>query len=482
MATPVISKGFVDSIVKFRRNIHSRPETGFKEADTSAAILAELKTLGIPDSDIRVMAGTGIVADIRGTAAPIGSAAGSAGAAPAEGAPDGAVVIALRADMDALPMTEDTGDLPWASSRPGAAHMCGHDGHMANLLGVARLVAARRDRLPSDRVLRMLWQPAEEGPGGAAPMVAEGAMTGVAEVYGFHNWPTFPLGNAQIVAGPAMAHVTDFDVTVNGRGGHASAPHVLADPVLAASHCVVALQSIVSRCVPASDAAVVSVSTIHGGEVRNVIPSTVTFSGTIRTLSERASSIIAEKLPALVNATAAAHGCSAEVSLEPLYPVLHNDPAAAEHCVRVAKATLGPDRAPSWGLPLMGGEDFGYFSAEAPGCYVFFGTAEQDRENHMLHSSHFDFNDRALPRTITFFTRLLEDRWGLAGSAASDGGGSAASAVSGSAGPLYSEEELPSFAGKGGVPPADWAPPAPSSTRTDRTEAVGSDAVAMGHA
>lgn len=349
----------------------------FVEHDTHKAVLAEMKALGIPDHDIRVLAGTGIIADIRGTAAPIAAASDGAAAPVAGAGADGDVVIAVRSDIDALPMTEDTGDLPWKSTRPGAAHMCGHDGHMANLMGLARLVAARRDRLPSNRVLRLVWQPAEEGPGGAKPMVEAGAMRGVCEVYGFHNWPTFPLGNVHVVAGAAMAHVTDFDVTVRGRGGHASTPHVLADPVVAAAHCVVALQTVVSRSVHSADSAVVSVSTIHGGEARNVIPSAVTFSGTIRDLSPTAGAVIYERFPAVVKATAMAHGCEADVSLESLYPVLRNDAGAAENCRRVGARVLGADRVASWGLPLMGGEDFGFFSDEVPGCYVFFGTAEK---------------------------------------------------------------------------------------------------------
>jgi amidohydrolase len=406
---------------------------------------------------------------------------------------------------------------------------------MANLLGLARLVCNRRARVPSNRVLRLLWQPAEEGPGGAKPMVEEGAMEGVDEVYGFHNWPTFPLGSVHVAAGPVMAHVTDFDITVRGRGGHASTPHVLADPVVAASHCVVAAQTVVSRSVYAGDAAVISFSTIHGGETRNVIPSDVTMSGTIRDLSPDASAVIYERFPAVIKATAEAHGCAADVEVRSVYPILRNHDGPASHCGRVGRAVLGETRVSSWGLPLMGGEDFGYFSeAAGAGCYVFFGTAEEGerrgvlstsrntapaasaavlalplwllrcmlaspcadgiasasflllprhvvaagRENHMLHSSHYDFNDKVLPRTITFFLRLLEDRWGLSPSASASASASASSAAS----QLYTDAELPGFADAEGVPSAEFRTAPPKTDATPYTPDVSADASAMGRA
>lgn len=257
-------------------------------------IREELTKLGFAETEFRVYAGTGMTVDLCGTG------------------PEAAVrrVIALRADMDALPMTELTG-LPHASRHPGAAHECGHDGHMATLLAVVRLVASRRDRLPCNHVLRMLWQPAEEGPGGAEPMVREGCMAGVDEVYGYHNWPAFPFGNCHIVAGPAMAHVSDVDIVVRGRGGHASQPHLTADPVVAAAHAIVAAQTVVSRSVHALQPAVVSLCTIHGGEVRNVIPDQVRISGTIRDLDEGVAATIAERLPVIVSHSVEAHGCTA---------------------------------------------------------------------------------------------------------------------------------------------------------------------------
>ena len=247
------------TLASLRREIHANPEPGFEEKNTQALLRKMLTTLvGIPDAKITASAGTGLVADIEGEG---------------EGEASGAVAtIALRADMDALRMTEGNNGLPYRSKKEGVAHLCGHDGHMASLIGGAALICARARALPRGCRVRLLFQPAEEGPGGAELMVREHCLDGVDEVYGYHNWPSWPLANLIVAPGPVMAHPSEFTIVITGRGGHGSQPQFAVDPVLVAAHVVVALQSVVSRSVPSAEQAVLSVCTIHGGEATNVIP------------------------------------------------------------------------------------------------------------------------------------------------------------------------------------------------------------------
>ena len=242
LAQPLLSPEALDSLycacTSLRRWIHANPEPGFEEKKTNALLRSMLTTLAdIPESAFSDCAGTGLVVDMMGEGDPVGEA--------------GAKVrtIALRADMDALRMTEGNNGLPYRSANEGVAHLCGHDGHMASLVGAAALLRRRLSRVPRDCKVRLLFQPAEEGPGGAAPMVKEGCMNGVDEVYGYHNWPSWPLGHLKVTPGPIMAHPSSFEIVITGKGGHGSQPHVAVDPVLTAAHIVVALQSVVARAV-----------------------------------------------------------------------------------------------------------------------------------------------------------------------------------------------------------------------------------------
>lgn len=228
---------FFSILTSIRRDIHAHPEPGFEEVRTHATLRTMLTRLAhVPEQRIRTCAKTGLVVDITGTGKPVGAA-------------QAVKVLAIRADMDALRMTEKNVNLPYRSTHEGVAHLCGHDGHMASLVGLAVLIQRKAAQIPSDVTVRLLFQPAEEGPGGAQPMIADGCMKSVDEVYGYHNWPSVPLGHMWITEGPIMGHPAEFKIKIKGKGGHGSQPQVAIDPVFVAAHVVVALQSVVSRSV-----------------------------------------------------------------------------------------------------------------------------------------------------------------------------------------------------------------------------------------
>jgi len=374
-----------DDLIALRHDIHRWPEPGFEEVRTQAALRAALTAAGLAPRDC---AGTGLIVDI-------GSGSGPA--------------IALRADIDGLRMTEANPDLPYRSERDGFAHMCGHDGHAATLVGAGRLLAGVADRLPGR--IRLLFQPAEEGPGGAPVMIEQGCLEGIDEVYGMHNWPTIPLGGLRTIAGPCMAAVSEFAIEIRGKGVHASQPQDGRDPVLAAAHVVTALQSIVSRSIHYQDRAVVSVTTIHGGEAFNVIPDTVTLGGTIRALSEESNQLIETRIAEISAGTAAAMGCTAEVRIKRMYPVLINAPGPTALVESVARAHLGDVSTEM--LPMLGAEDFAYYLQHRPGCFFFLGGGEAGRSNAVCHATSYDYNDNLIDIGVRFWLRLVEARMGV---------------------------------------------------------------------
>ena len=413
--SPETLDALFSSMASVRREIHANPEPGFEEYKTQALLKKLLiEFAGIPESAIRACATTGLVADIKGTG-------------PASPTPGPVKVVALRADMDALRMTEGKNGLPYRSGNEGVAHLCGHDGHMASLIGAATLLQRRAARLPSNCSVRLLFQPAEEGPGGAQPMIDEGCLEGVDEVYGYHNWPTFDYGRMAVCPGPIMAHPTSFKIVITGKGGHGSQPHMAVDPVLTAAHVIVALQSVVSRNVHSREQAVLSVTMVHGGEVSNVIPDTVTLEGTIRDLNAEVYELVVARTRAIVAGTCAAYGASATCSFDSLYPVLVNHTESAELVASLGRKLLGgTDKVTGEGLPIMGGEDFAYFLQHRPGCFFFLGAKEPElrgwsqtgaagqRSNCMCHNTAFDFNDNIAPLAAVFFVRLVEERTGAA--------------------------------------------------------------------
>jgi amidohydrolase len=417
-----------DELLALRHDLHRHPEPGFEETRTQARLREVLRAAGLAPRDC---AGTGLVADIApagggpaahapaggGPAAHAPAGSGTAAPAPAGGGEHPAghdrrpAAIALRADIDALRMTEANPDLPHRSERPGVAHLCGHDGHMTMLIGAARLLAAATARLPG--TVRLLFQPAEEGPGGAPVMIREGALDGIDEVYGCHNWPRFDLGTLHAIAGPTMARVAMITVRVEGKGGHASQPHLAIDPILAASHVVTALQSIVSRTIHCRHAAVVSITMISGGEVHNVIPDTVDLTGTIRVLDEDDYGTVESRVRVIAEQTAAAFGARAECTFERMYPVLVNDAEATGHVLRVGRSVFGEANVSGADLPILASEDFAYYTRERPGCFFFLGGAEPGRTNAMCHATDYEFNDRLIDQGVAMWVRLVEDRLGV---------------------------------------------------------------------
>lgn len=379
--------GLIDDVIHLRRDIHRHPEPGFEETRTQERIRKSLESEGL---SCRPCAGTGLLVDI-------GQGQGK--------------TIALRADMDCLRMTEENQDLPWASERPGLAHMCGHDGHTAALVGAGRLLARASEQISGG--VRLIFQPAEEGPGGAPKMIDEGALDSVDEVYGMHNWPTVPLGEMRTIVGPCMATVAEFTCKVIGRGGHASQPQDAIDPLLTVAQIVNALQSIVSRNVHYQERAVVSVTKIQGGEVFNVIPETATFMGTIRALSDQVYELIERRFEGIVEGVATAMGARAELKIKRMYPVVVNTLEETGHVQEIGAEIYGAENVSSKDLPMLGAEDFAYFLHERPGCFFFLGGAEEGRTNAMCHAPDYDFNDKLLDPAIRFWLRLVEHRLGV---------------------------------------------------------------------
>jgi len=358
-----------ERIIGWRREFHRHPELAGQEHWTAATLRAELEALGLPTVSC---GGTGLRAVL-------------AGQKPGRR-------VALRADMDALPIQEVEGR-PYGSTRPGVMHACGHDGHMAALLGAAHLLAGRTDALAGEVVY--IFQPAEElPPGGATAMIEEGVLDGVDAVFGLHLWQSLPTNRVGLTRGVMMAQGDKFRLTVHGRGGHGSMPHQTVDPILVAAQLVVHCQSIVSRSIDPLKPAVVSFGSIHGGTVFNVIPPEVTLTGTVRTLEEPVQKVVQERLERLVEDTCRAYGAQAELSYEKGYPPLLNHPAMADLVLEVARETLGTEQA---GLidPVMGGEDFTYYLRQIPGAFFFYGAG--DGMPHPHHHPGFDLDEKALP-------------------------------------------------------------------------------------
>ena len=366
------------SLVEWRRDFHRHPEVAFEERRTSSVVRAFLESLGI---EVASCARTGLRGVLRG------------------GAPGR--TVALRADMDALPVAEEN-EFEHRSQAPGFMHACGHDGHMAILMGTARLLAAHREDLAGNVVF--LFQPSEENPpGGAQPMIDEGALEGVDAVFGLHLWQPLPTGVVGIRPGPMMAASDTIRLVVRGRGGHASQPHLTVDPVVAASHAVLAAQTVASRFVDPLQPVVVSFTTIHGGRIHNIIPDEVTLTGTVRTLEPAVQRAVKERLREVCERTCALFGAAGEFSYEEGYPALVNDGATSELAARVATEAFGPERVRTI-PPVMGGEDFAYYLQRVPGAFVMLGIGDAGPYPH--HNPRFDIDERALPDGVQLMTRM----------------------------------------------------------------------------
>ncbi len=375
MSTTVVdsARKHHERIVEIRRRIHAEPELAFEEVKTAALVAEELKAVG--HWTVRTGIGkTGVLADLEG--------------------PKGSPRVAFRADMDALPVTEDPGE-SFVSKRPGAAHVCGHDAHTAMLLGAARLLAERRADLPVS--IRLIFQPSEEKPPGGAPlMIREGALDGVDEVYGIHVAPEVPAGFVATREGPLMAQSDRFDMVITGRGGHGATPHLVLDPVPVAAEIVLALQTLRARRVAPTDPVVVTVGKISGGETFNQVPDSVTLIGTVRTLTKATSQDFPGLLQKVARGIAEAHGCRFSCAYQQGYPPLVNHASAVARAKAAVSAALGTDRFLTC-EPTMYGEDFAHYLEEKPGAFLFLGMRKGEEEIQGCHSPRFRLNEEVLP-------------------------------------------------------------------------------------
>ena len=374
---------------QWRRDFHAHPELGFDEHRTAGIVADKLRAFGC-DEVVTGIATTGVVGVIRGAR------------------PGSERVVGLRADMDALPIEEAT-NLPWRSTNPGRMHACGHDGHTAMLLAGARHLAATRDFSGTAVVI---FQPAEEGGGGAAVMLNEGLLErfGVQEVYGMHNMPGIPVGAFAIRPGPMMAAADRFKLVIEGNGAHAAKPHAGIDPILVASHVVVALQSIVARNVDPLSSAVVTVGSLKAGDTFNVIPQTATMLGTVRTLTEEVRELCEARVRGVVENVCKALGAGVEIEYVRGYPVTRNHPAEAAFAAAMAREVSGHEAVDADTLPLMGAEAFSVMLEKRPGAYIFVGNGDTAG----VHNPAYDFNDDALAVGASFWARLVEGGAGKA--------------------------------------------------------------------
>ena len=380
---PVINRvaEFQDEIAAWRRDFHQNPELQYDVYRTAGKVAELLRAFGV-DEVVEGIGRTGVVGVIKGRG-------------PGK-------TIGLRADMDALPITEKTG-APYASQTSGKMHACGHDGHTAMLLGAAKYLAETRN---FDGTAVLIFQPAEEGGAGGKAMLEDGLMErfGIAEVYGMHNMPGTPLGHFGVRAGGIMAASDAFDIVIEGEGGHAAFPHNTVDPVLIAAHMITALHSIVSRDIDPMKSAVLSVTMLQAGEAFNVIPQTVKLTGTVRTLDETLRDYMEERLRAVAQGIATTFGGKADISYRRGYPVTVNTPDEADYAARIAAEVAGEDRVDANAVAKMGGEDFSYMLQARPGAYIFLGNGPSSE----LHSDTYDFNDEIIPVGVSYWVRLVE--------------------------------------------------------------------------
>ncbi len=378
-------RGFEEELREIRHQIHENPELGLQEFKTSALVAEKLRQWGYEVE--QGLATTGIVATLK-----VG---------------DGEKSIGLRADMDALPIYENSGK-PWASKHPGLMHACGHDGHTTILLGAARYFAETRR---FNGTLRLIFQPAEEMINGGEIMVKEGLFDHFPcdVIFGMHNMPGLPVGKFYFQPGALMASMDQFHITVRGCGGHGAIPHKAIDPVLVAAHITTALQSIVSRNVDPLEAAVITVGSIVAGEAANVISDSAEMKISVRSLSRDTRQLLLTRIPALAQAQAASFGATAEVTHVNGTPVLVNDEEMARFAWQVACKTFGEDRAEFGIKPLMGSEDFSFMlEAQPKGGFLLFGNGDVGEGSCMVHNPGYDFNDASLVPASSYWGALVE--------------------------------------------------------------------------
>lgn len=374
----------VTDITAWRRGLHERPELGFDTVETASFVAERLRGFGC-DEVVTGIAQNGVVAIIRGRKTTSGN------------------VVGLRADMDALPLQEETGKRH-ASRVPGCMHACGHDGHTAMLLGTARYLCETR---AFDGTAVLLFQPAEETGGGATRMLDEGVVErfGLQEIYGLHNFPGLPIGAFAICEGPMMAATDEFRIIVRGRGGHAAQPNATVDTTLVASQIVVSLQSVVARNMDPADAVVISVAGIRSGaHSHNVIPAQVELLGTCRTFDRQTAALARRAIQRVVSGTAAAFGAQADLEFTEGCPSTVNHSEPTRRAIAAAQDVLGVGQVLTDIRPVMASEDFGAFLQQIPGAYIFLGNGF----SAPLHHPEYDFDDKAIAYGVNYWMRLVE--------------------------------------------------------------------------
>jgi amidohydrolase len=364
-------------LAETRHHLHQHPELSDYEEQTALFVAERLRSLGL---EVREqIGGHGVVAELRG-------------AQPGR-------TFALRADMDALPI-EEANQVPYKSQNPGVMHACGHDGHTTTLLGTAKLLAGMRDRLKG--TVRFIFQPAEETVGGAGRMCDQGVMEGVEGIVALHGWPQVGIGQIGIKAGPMMASSDTFDIVVKGKGAHAAYPHQSIDPIVIGAQIVTALQTISSREFDPNEPVVVTVGKFHAGTAYNVIPSSATISGTVRTLSREARAGAPEQVRRIAEGICAAHRATCELTYRYGTPPVLNDPATVELIREVGREVLGTDNVVNISHSSMGAEDFAMYLEHAPGAMFRLGLGDVSP----IHTPTFNYDDRALPIGVELFTRI----------------------------------------------------------------------------
>ena len=392
MSTSADIAAHLSQLLKIRRDLHAHPELKYEEHRTGDKVAAYLSALGLQVH--RGLGKTGLVATIHGQ--------GRSSANPGRS-------IGIRADMDALPVTE-TNTFDYISQNKGRMHACGHDGHTTMLLGAATLLSQKRD---FDGSVHLIFQPGEEGGAGAKAMMDDGLFTQFPceAVFALHNWPDLPAGEMAVRVGPIMASTLRFQIKVRGKGGHAAMPHTTLDPIPVACAIVGQLQTLVSRSTDPLDAAVLTVGKITSGTVENIIPNEATIAGTVRTLKKQTREMFIEGIKRISSHVAAAHLCTADFTLHPgSYPNTTNHAHEARFMASVMREVVGPEHTHDDVLPAMTAEDFGFMLEAVPGAYGWIGNATSGQPGVSLHNPAYDFNDDNLGRGAKFWD-LLARRW-----------------------------------------------------------------------
>ena len=383
---PIINRiaDYQDELTEWRRYLHKNPELGFEEFKTSDFVANKLEGMGL--SVHRGLAGTGVVATLSS-----GEGSGKA--------------IALRADMDALPLQEK-GSVKHRSENPGKMHACGHDGHTTMLLGAAKYLTETQN---FNGTVQFVFQPAEEGKGGGKKMIDDGLFNlfPAEEVYGMHNMPGMNVGEFAVAPGPMMAARDNFEILVQGRGAHAAMPHQGVDPVVVGSHIVLALQTITSRNINPQESLVVSVTQFHAGEAFNIIPDSVLLKGTCRVFDKELQDTLPERMRLITDGVALTFGAKSELTYHSGYPATINTKSQSEFCAEIAQEIAGSANGVDLNpVPSMGAEDFSYMLQERPGCYIWAGNGDSAG----LHHPEYDFNDQLLAVGASYWSKLVEQR------------------------------------------------------------------------